>query len=120
MVLAAGFGGQLVAQSVSTSQIEGTVTDPTGGAIPGATVVAVATGTGFAHATTTGPRGGFVLSNLPVGGYSLKVTAKGFVTYKQTGIILQVATNPTVNVHLKVGSESQVVEVSANAAMVET
>lgn len=114
------FGGRLAAQSVSTAQIQGTVTDPTGAVIPGAAVVAIETATGFAHATATGARGNFVLANLPAGGYSLTVTAKGFVTYKQNGIILQVATNPTVNIHLQVGSESQVVEVSADTAMVET
>ncbi len=120
MVFAAGFGGILAAQSVSTSQIQGTVQDAAGAGVPGAAVVAIETATGFAHATTTGAHGGFILANLPVGGYTLKVTKPGFVTYNQTGIILQVATNPTVNVQLKVGAESQEVEVAANAAMVET
>jgi len=120
LILFTGFTGLLAAQSVSTAQIQGTVTDASGAVVPGAAVVAVETSTGFAHATATGPRGGYVLPNLSAGAYTLKISARGFATYTQTGIILQVATNPTVNVQLKIGSQSQVVTVEANTGMVET
>ncbi len=118
--LCAALGATLSAQSVSTAQLQGVVKDATGAAIPGATIVAVETATGFAHVATSGTNGNYVLPNLPAGAYSLKVTATGFTTYNQTGITLQVATNPTINVDLRVGSQSQEVNVTANAAMVET
>ncbi|HXE31677.1 MAG TPA: carboxypeptidase regulatory-like domain-containing protein, partial [Terriglobales bacterium] len=119
-MLALCWSGALAAQSVSTSQIQGTVTDAGGGAVPGAAVLAIEAATGFAHATATGQHGEYVLANLPPGAYALQVSKAGFTAYKQTGITLQVASNPTVNVQLKVGVETQEVTVSANAAMLET
>ncbi|HVA62589.1 MAG TPA: carboxypeptidase-like regulatory domain-containing protein, partial [Terriglobales bacterium] len=108
------------AQSVSTAQIAGTVTDASGAAVPGAQLVATQTATSFTRATTSGANGSYTLSNLPVGPYTLRVTATGFQTYQQTGIVLDVASNPTVNVALKVGAQTQEVEVASDAAMVET
>ena len=60
------------------------------------------------------------LPNLPIGPYRLEVTKSGFSTYVQTGIVLQVATNPTVDVALKIGAVNEQVQVEANAALVET
>jgi hypothetical protein len=59
------------------------------------------------------------LPNLPIGPYKLEVSKSGFAAYEQTGIVLQVATNPTVDVQLKVGAVSEKVQVEANAAQVE-
>ena len=69
---------------------------------------------------TSGSNGEYVLSNLPVGPYRLEVSKTGFATYVQTGVVLQVATNPTIDVQLKVGAVSEQVQVEANAAQVET
>jgi hypothetical protein len=110
----------LRAQSQNTSQIQGTVLDATGAAVPGADVKAMQTGTGVARATITGADGGYVLANLPVGQYRLEVSKEGFSTLVQTGIVLQVATNPTVDVSLKVGSVNESVVVDGGAALVET
>ena len=54
--------------------------------------------------------------NLPVGPYQLKVVLQGFNTYVQDGIVLQVNTNPTIDVTLAVGSVGEQVTVTANAA----
>jgi len=110
----------LMAQSISTSQIAGVVRDASGAVIPGATVVATQTETHFTRSTSTGADGSYTLTNLPVGPYTLKVTANGFSNYTQTGIELQVASSPTLNVHLQVGAQSQEVQVAANANMIET
>src|SRR5277367_2089429 len=88
----------------ATSQIQGVVTDATGAAIPGAEVRATQTDTATARVATSGADGGYVLSNLAIGPYKLEVTRQGFTTYVQTGIVLQVATNPTVDVKLNVGA----------------
>jgi hypothetical protein len=69
---------------------------------------------------TTGGDGSYVLPNLPVGPYRLQVTKEGFNASIQSGIVLQVDTNPVINVTLKVGSVSEQVVVEASAAMVET
>lgn len=62
----------------------------------------------------------YVLPNLPIGPYRLEVSLPGFRTYVQTGIVLQVNSNPVINPVLAVGQVSDSIEVQANAAMVET
>ena len=69
----------------STAQINGTVRDSTGLAVPGATVKATQTATGVARTVTSGTDGGYVLSNLPIGPYLLEVTKEGFTKYAQSG-----------------------------------
>src|SRR5579863_10259307 len=103
-----------------TAQIQGTVLDSTGSAVPGADVKATQTATGAVRNVTSGADGAYVLTNLPIGPYRLEVSKAGFTTYVQTGITLQVNTNPTVEVSLKVGNVSEQVQVEANAALVET
>jgi len=107
-------------QAVSTSQISGVVQDPSGANIPGANVKVTQVSTGLVRATTTNTDGAYVLPNLPVGPYQLTVTKEGFNAYQQNGIVLQVSTNPVINVELKIGSVSETVEVQAGAAMAET
>jgi len=60
------------------------------------------------------------LTNLPVGPYQLEVTKEGFTKYVQSGIVLQVASTPTIDAVLKVGSVTEQVNVQADATMVET
>ncbi|HEY7392127.1 MAG TPA: carboxypeptidase regulatory-like domain-containing protein [Bryobacteraceae bacterium] len=108
------------AQAVSTAQIQGTVQDATGAAVSGAEVKATQTDTGISRTTTTAADGGYVLSNLPIGPYSLEVSKQGFSRYVQTGIVLQVAASPTIVVGLKVGEVNEQISVEADAALVET
>ena len=110
----------LYSQATAVVQITGSVQDSSGGTVSGAKITGTQTTTGFIRETTTGPNGQYVLSNLPVGPYRLDATAPGFKTYTQEGIVLQVNTNPTVNVTLEVGALSQSVEVRAAAEMAET
>lgn len=108
------------AQSAATSQIAGTIQDSSGLAITGAQVRAVQTDTGLTREATSGADGGYILPSLPSGPYRLEVTKEGFSKYIQNGIVLQVASNPTIDAKLQVGSVSQQVQVEASAAMVET
>ena len=103
----------------ATSQIQGVVRDASGSAVPGAEVKATQTETGIVRTVTTGAEGTYVLANLAIGPYRLEVSKPGFATYEQTGIVLQVATNPTIDVQLKVGAVSEKIQVEANAAQVE-
>jgi hypothetical protein len=102
------------------SQIQGTVVDASGLAVPEAMVQVTNTATGLKRAATTGSDGSYVVPDLPVGPYRMDVSKQGFATFGQTGIVLQVATNPTINVTLRVGSVSEQVQVEANATLVET
>ena len=62
----------------------------------------------------TGADGAYVFPNLPVGPYRLKVALQGFNTYVQEGIVLQVNTNPTIDVALAVGNIGEQVTVTAS------
>ena len=109
------------AQAVAGSQVaRGSLRDSSGGALPGAEVTITKTDTGLMRTTFTGSDGIYALPNLPVGPYQLKVALQGFTTYVQDGIVLQVSTNPEINVTLALGAVSEQVLVTANAAMVET
>jgi hypothetical protein len=126
-ILCGVFGGLfLLAISCSsvwaqaTAQISGTAKDQSGAVLPGVEIRAVQTETGSTRDAITNETGLFVLSNLPIGPYRLEATLPGFRTYAQTGIVLNVNSNPTINVVLEIGQVSEQVEVQANAALVET
>src|SRR6266566_4975272 len=97
----------LFAQSAATSQISGTIHDPSGSSVAGAQVRAVQTDTGLSRTAETGPDGTYILQSLPTGPYRLEVTKEGFNKVVQTGIILQVASNPAVDITLQVGAVAQ-------------
>ena len=108
------------AQAVAGSQLAGVIKDSSGGVLPGALVTIVKTDTAMTRTATTGADGSFVFPNLPVGPYQLKVAMDGFNTLVQDGIVLQVNTNPTIDLALTVGSIGEQVTVAASSAMVET
>src|SRR5207253_4527756 len=74
----------------ATAQINGTVKDSSGGVLPGATVSAIQTETGFKREVVTDADGLFSFPAIPVGPYKLEVMLEGFRTSVQTGIVLQV------------------------------
>src|SRR6266705_3317872 len=104
----------------AAAQISGTVKDPTGAVLPGAEIIATQTETGVARNTISNETGAYVLPNLSVGPYKLEVSLPGFKTFVQSGIVLQVNSNPVINATLDVGQRTEQVEVQANAALVET
>src|SRR5690348_3979197 len=104
----------------ATAQISGAVRDQTGAVLPGVEITATQTETGVARMTVTNETGGYVLPNLAIGPYRLEAALPGFRTFVQTGIVLEVNSNPAINVTLEVGQVSEQVEVQANAAVVET
>jgi len=107
-------------QAVNSAEIAGVVSDSSGAAVPNATVKATQIETQLSRTTVSGVDGAYVLPNLPVGPYSLEVTAAGFATYLQKGILLSVGSSVSIPVTLPVGSVKQEVQVTANALMVKT
>src|SRR5262249_38271492 len=104
----------------ATAQISGSVTDQSRAVLPGAEVIATQTETGVTRNTISNETGSYVLPNLPLGPYKLEISLPGFRTFVQTGIVLQVNSNPVINAILDVGQKSELIEVQANAALVET
>jgi carboxypeptidase family protein len=104
---------------LSTAQLSGRVTDESGAVLPGVTVTATQTDTGFVRSDVTDGSGAYILSNLPTGPYRLEAALQGFRTYVQTGIVLQVAGSPVVNVSLSVGNLEESVTVEGAAPLVD-
>jgi hypothetical protein len=104
----------------STAQINGTIRDASGLFVPGAEIKATQTATGLVRTVSSNQEGAYILTSLPIGPYLLEFSKEGFNKYVQSGIQLQVDSNPTVDATLKVGSVSESVQVEANASLVET
>jgi len=111
---------RLFAQAVAVAQVSGVVADPSGAAVAAAKVSVTETDKQLVRTTTTDDQGRYVLPGLPVGPYQLQVTAKGFKSYVQSGIVLQVGNSVEINVAMQLGSLSESVNVAAAAGMVET
>ena len=111
-------GVALFGQDVA--QISGTVTDQSGSVVPDVQVTATQTETGVKRSAVTDNSGFYVFPNLPLGPYRVEALKMGFRAFVQTGLVLQVGTNPIISVTLTVGSVSDQVMVEANAAQVET
>ena len=107
-------------QTAGTGSIQGTVADPTGAVVQNATVTVTGAGTGVRHKTTSGTNGLYSFPNIPIGSYTLDVTAPGFEHYSQAKIVLEVGSSIGINLHLTVGATDQRVEVQANGIALQT
>jgi outer membrane receptor protein involved in Fe transport len=112
-------GLEVVAQQI-TGSLRGTVVDPSGAVVQSAAVNAQQTETGLTRTAFTDRDGAYVLVELPIGHYQIRAEAKGYQKYLQEGISLDVNQTATVNVHLKLGAETQQVEVKADAQLVQS
>ncbi|TAM81658.1 MAG: TonB-dependent receptor [Acidobacteria bacterium] len=111
---------RLGAQTVSGS-ISGSVTDPSGAAVPSANITLRNAETGAVMRTSSNSSGVYGFPVVPVGtNYTVSVEAKGFRTYVQSGITLLINQALRVDAKLVIGSEQQSVEVSAQAVQVAT
>ena len=119
LVLAAGLGTHAWAQ-FTTARLSGTVVDPSGLALAGATVTVQNELTAYKQGTTTSSSGEYLFPVLPVGNYQITVTMTGFAPYTQKGITLQVDKSVTLPVQMKLGTVGQQVTVTADASMVTT
>src|SRR5438067_12502123 len=82
----------------ATAQINGTAKDQSGAILPGVEIKATQTQTGVTRETITNETGSFVLPNLAIGPYRLEAALPGFRTYAQSGIVLEVNSNPSLTI----------------------
>jgi len=117
LVVAAVMAPSLMAQSLVSGDIAGTVTDPSGAVVAGATVTLKSDATGATRSATTSPTGAYRFSLLSPGSYTLTVTAQGFskAQVKASAAVGQVI---TADLKMAVGSTSQTVEVTSEAPLV--
>lgn len=109
-----------VAQLSTTATITGTVTDPSGAVIPGATVTIKNLATGVVTTSQSNSDGSFVAPGLNVGTYSVSIAKEGFATYTESGVELHPTVTASVNGTLKAGGASAAVSVNASTVQVET
>ncbi len=121
VLLAAALGGLQSAwgQEV-TAAIVGTVTDPSGAPVKGATVTATDTERGSVWTAESNESGSYNLLRLPIGIYGLKVTSAGFQTAVQPPFTLVLNQTARVNVQMKVGKINETVEVTSVAPVLQT
>jgi len=108
------------AAQVTTATIVGTVTDASGGALPGATVTARHADTGFTRTVPTSEVGTYRLEFLPTGRYVVEVTLDGFKPTTRSGIVLRVNDTARVDGTLEIGGISEAVTVEGAAPDVNT
>jgi hypothetical protein len=107
-------------QASTAGALSGTVADPTGAVIPGATLTISQPSTGFARTTTAADNGAYSFPDLQPGQYILKVSAKGFADQVYNDVTVVTGRVLDLNVHMKVGSSSTTIQVSSQGEVLET
>jgi len=110
--------GSAFAQATAT--ISGTARDQSGAVVPGVTITVTQQETGLVRTTVTNETGSYVLPNLPLGPYRVEAMLQGFATFAQSGIVLQVNSNPVVNPVMGVSAIAEEVQVTGQAPLVDT
>jgi hypothetical protein len=103
----------------ANSEVTGTITDQTGAVVAGANVTLTDPATGTTHATVSSSSGLYDFAGLNPANYNLRITAKGFENFVQTGIVVNVSATFTVNVKLTLGADTQTVSVVADSLTVQ-
>jgi hypothetical protein len=119
-LLLALFVPAMLAQSAGTSALAGTVTDPSGAAIPNVTVTITNNGTGQSRTATTGSDGSYRFNLLQPGNYKVSFAASGFKTGEVASVTLNVTETPQLDRTLEVGAQAEQVTVEAAAETLQT
>jgi hypothetical protein len=107
------------AQTVDTAII-GTITDSSGAAIPGATVVVSSSATGIKKQAVTGSSGDYTINYLTPGNFDVTVSANGFRSAEQTNIVLQINQQARVNLVMGVAGQEQTIQVQGTQPLLQT
>jgi Carboxypeptidase regulatory-like domain/TonB dependent receptor-like, beta-barrel len=116
VLLPAGAFGQ--SQAINGT-IRGRVSDPSGSAIPMASVTVVNNGTGFKRTVTSNDSGYYVIPNLPLGTYTVTVEKDGFAVLKAPNVVLEAGREAVIDAAMKLASVATEVEVTGGAPIVE-
>jgi hypothetical protein len=109
----------LPAQTIVTGGFSGTITDPTGSTVPGATLALTSNTTGDIHSTVPSSTGAYVFSPLKPGDYTLTAVKDGFKTATQEITVL-LGQNSTVNFAMELGAVTTTVEVTGEGNLLQT
>ena len=103
-----------------TASITGTVTDPSGAAVAGAAVTATSVERGIVHSAVTNDSGLYLINQLPVGSYTMKIEKSGFASATKPPFVLTLNQVARVDIAMKVGQTSETVEVTGQAPILKT
>src|SRR5437899_5410113 len=101
-------------------RIRGTVTDPSGGAVVGATVTLINEATHATRDVQTGANGEYIFLEVPVGSYEVDLASQGFKKYARKGVPLNLNEAISVDVVLQIGGSTDVVEVTGAPPVIDT
>lgn len=105
---------------VATAVLQGTVSDPQGGVLPGVTVVVTNTETGLVREVPSDESGFYRARALPPGSYTITASLDGFVPYSRTGLTLTIGQTAAVDVQLGLSTITETVTVQGSAPIVDT
>ena len=100
--------------------VAGTILDPSGGYVQGAAVTATGANTGAVYKTISTDTGAYRFADVQVGVYNLTVTAPGFKTSEQKGLVVQINTTSSLDITLQTGSINETLTVLADAPALQT
>ena len=114
------FGGRALAQSTTSADILGNVTDPTGASVPNATVTLVNLDTQDTRAIKTGESGAYTFTNLNPGHYKLTIAGTGFQTISVPEAVVAAGDRRRLDEQLTVGGSFETIEVTSSAPVLQT
>ncbi len=120
VMLCFGLSVPAYAQSTTSGAIVGTVRDQSGAVVPGASVKTTSDATNSVATTTSDANGRFIVDNLTPGSYTVEVTSKGFGTFKQVKVIVQVGLTTAVEAKLQLATAQSTVVVTTSETPVVT
>jgi hypothetical protein len=120
LCLLAGSIGINLQGAETTGAVHGSVTDPSGAAIPAAEIELTNNATSVLYRAKTGSSGNYNFNAVPPGTYSIRAALEGFKTYTVTGVVVELNKSTQVNLRLDIGAVAESVEVSASATQIET
>ena len=119
-VLALFFLTSNVGAQSDRGTISGTILDPSGGVVEGASIVATGAETGAVYKTVSSATGGYRITDMQVGAYNISVTAAGFKTSEHKGFLVQINTTSSLDITLQTGDVKETLTVIADAPTLQT
>ena len=120
LVLAIGLAAPFAGAQSTGGRIRGTVTDPSGGAVPAATVQLVNEATHATRDAQTGANGEYIFIEVPVGSYEVDLAMQGFKKYVRKGVALDLNQVLTIDIGLQLGGATETVEVTGAPPVIDT
>jgi hypothetical protein len=108
------------AQSITSGDITGIVTDPSGAAVPNAAIAVTNMQTNASRSTTTNAQGSYRFALLPPGSYSITVKATGFGVEQRASVVVVAGQPATANIRLELAKSSQTLDISESAEVLQT